>query len=72
MQSRSSIPVYFPVLPNIFRFGGKKFPVMSLREFSRNPLTKHESFRGQTAAGTLKRRDSRLFSRITGIGAGVG
>jgi len=51
------------------RLGGKKFPVMRPREFAHNPLTKQARFRGRTAAAALNRRNSRLFSRFTGIAA---
>jgi hypothetical protein len=71
MRSRSSILVYYPVTPNIFPVRRQKFPVMSAREFARNPLTNQPCFQGRTGADRLNRRDSRLFSRVTGICAGI-
>jgi hypothetical protein len=35
---RASVPVYFPVTPNVFSFGVKKFPVMPRRGLVRNQL----------------------------------
>jgi hypothetical protein len=71
MQSQSSVPAYSRVRRIFSRFGGKKFPVMPLREFTRNPLATAPIFYVGTAPETLNRQDSRLFSRFTGIGAGI-
>jgi NAD(P)-dependent dehydrogenase (short-subunit alcohol dehydrogenase family) len=40
---------------------------MPRREFSRKPLTDQRYFLDRTATERLNRRDSRLFSRLTGI-----
>ena len=52
-----SVPVYFPVTPNIFPVRGKKFSVMSLREFARNPLTNQRCFQSN---GRRKAKSTRF------------